>query len=81
MSGDVCVLCAEPIGPDDDAHPCAPGRAHRECLLRAVVGGIGHLEDHPYWCTQMQDPDGGRTYRQSAVEVDAWVYAHGTPAA
>jgi hypothetical protein len=67
---DVCVLCEEPIGPGDDAQACSPGRAHRECLLRAVVGGIGHHEDHAYWCGQMHDPDGGRTYRQSAIEVD-----------
>jgi hypothetical protein len=54
--------------------------AHRECLLRAVLGGIGHLEDHAYWCTQVHDPDGGRTYRQSAILVDEWVHHQGVEA-
>lgn len=57
----------------------AKGRrsAHRECMLRTVLGGIGHLEDHQHWCNEMHDPDGGRTFRQSALEVDAWVHKHG----
>jgi len=72
---DLCVLCDEPIRPHETANPMmtaeGPRRAHRECALRAVVGGIGHWEDHAYWCGQMQDPDGGRTFRQSALEVAA----------
>jgi hypothetical protein len=55
--------------------------AHRECLLRTVMGGIGHLEDHAYWCVEMHDPDGGRTRWQSALEVDAWIAAHGVEGA
>jgi hypothetical protein len=42
---------------------------HKECGLRAVSGGIGHFEDHQLWCKTRHDPDGGRTYRQSALEV------------
>jgi hypothetical protein len=76
---DACVLCEEPIGPTEDAQPCQPGRAHRECLLRAVVGGIGHHEDHVHWCGVLGDPDGGRTYRQSALEVDALIRRSGLP--
>jgi hypothetical protein len=41
------------------------------------MGGIGHLTDHYYWCKQMNDPDGGFTYRQSALLVDQWVANHG----
>jgi hypothetical protein len=80
-----CPLCDEQIRAADDFRPIGTehgqARAHRECLLRSVLGGIGHLEDHGYWCGQMHDPDGGRTYRQSALEVDAWVHAHGIEAA
>ena len=57
-----------------DGQP-APG--HRECMLRSVVGGIGHLIAHEYWCVQHRDPDAGLTYRQSALLVDAWVHIMG----
>lgn len=52
-------------------------QAHRECLLREVMGGIGHLIAHDHWCTEKQDPDAGLTYRQSAKLVDAYVSAVG----
>jgi hypothetical protein len=54
-----------------------PHRAHDECMLRSVLGGIGHLEDHDHWCNEVGDPDGGRSYRQSAIEVAAWAREHG----
>jgi hypothetical protein len=78
-----CPWCDTPIEPGDEL---APGSlhvdgvvrdAHRECALRSVMGGIGHLTDHYYWCKQMNDPDGGFTYRQSALLVDQWVANHG----
>lgn len=43
--------------------------AHKECSLRAVLGGIGHHRDHLYWCREMGDPDGGLSYRESALAV------------
>jgi hypothetical protein len=75
-----CPLCAEPITAAEDRRPLAAGFAHRECLLRSAVGGIGHLEDHNLWCVLRGDPDGGRSYRESARAVDAWIHAHGLPA-
>jgi hypothetical protein len=71
-----CALCDEPIV---DGATGMSELAHRECLLRSVIGGIGHLEDHAHWCLDMGDPDGGRTYRQSALEVDVWIAQHGMP--
>lgn len=79
-----CLLCSEPI--TDHPSTCVPTAlfvdgvfeprlAHRECMLRSVTGGIGHHEDHAYWCVEMHDPDGGRSYRQSALEVDALLAA------
>ena len=66
MSTDDCQLCHEPLDPifDDEA-------IHRECSLRSVMGGIGHLIAHEHWCTQRRDPDAGLTYRQSALMVAA----------
>jgi hypothetical protein len=73
----LCQLCGELINDlDNDVRVVLPGVAHRACLLREVVGGIGHLEDHARWCVVEGDPDGGRTYRQSAIEVDEWVASH-----
>lgn len=84
-AGTLCLLCEEPIEEQHqgsfmfDGADMLKGVApimkpvHRECSLRAVIGGIGHLEDHHRWCQHEHDPDGGRTYRQSALEVWQWV--------
>jgi hypothetical protein len=48
--------------------------------LRAVMGAIGHLENNAYWCGEMKDSDGGRSYRASVVLVWHWVEVHGFPA-
>jgi hypothetical protein len=45
---------------------------HDDCALRQVLGGIGHLVAHEYWCVQHGDPDAGLTYRQSALLVYQW---------
>lgn len=77
-----CPLCGETVADEDEPRligtPEGKRLAHRECLLRVALGGIGHLEDHAHWCEEMNDPDGGRTLRQSALEVDAWVQKRGT---
>lgn len=81
--GDKCLLCTEPIEAGHqgsfmfDGFSFHPRPVHRECSLREVVGGIGHLEDHHRWCQHEHDPDGGRSYRQSALEVWTWVMHHG----
>lgn len=79
--GEPCIHCGEPVVEGDqgtfmvDAQdpPYRLVPVHRECGLRAVMGGIGHHENHAYWCTEKGDPDGGRSYRQSALEVWAMV--------
>lgn len=72
-----CPLCGEPVSTAGDHLRMGDGRpTHRECMLRSVMGGIGHLENHEHWCLVMHDPDGGRAYRQSALEVDHWVTEH-----
>lgn len=84
MSGNICSLCEdpEPVLPLEAGKSTVDGRlVHRDCLLRVVLGGIGHLEDHAYWCREMHDPDGGRSARQSGIEVAAWVREHGVEAA
>lgn len=48
-------------------------------MMRSVASGIGHIEKHEYWCLQEHDPDGGRTYRQSALEVWDWISMNGFP--
>ena len=74
-----CELCDELC--DAAFEGVVTMHAHRECLLRSVVGGIGHLIAHEYWCVQRSDPDAGLTYRQSAKLVDAYVCAVGVEGA
>jgi hypothetical protein len=62
-----CLLCSEPMETTTEHTQ----QAHRECLLRSALGGIGHHEDHAHWCVEMGDPDGGRSFRESAREVMA----------
>jgi hypothetical protein len=61
----LCELCQEPMDDPDLT------MAHRECMLRDVLGGIGHHIAHDYWCKQRHDPDAGFTYRESAQMVYA----------
>lgn len=81
--GQECLLCGDPIMADDQGsfthavilHHVRPHRpVHRECSLREVLGGIGHHNDHALWCTQRHDPDGGLSYRASALAV--WELVH-----
>ena len=68
-------MCNEPVATDDTVTlytEDGPRQAHRECMLRDVLGGIGHLIAHEYWCTQRHDPDAGLTRRQSALLVHAY---------
>src|SRR4051812_1663940 len=71
--GTDCILCQTPIleGEQGSFMGSENGRvpAHKECSLRSVAGGIGHFRDHHYWCRQMGDPDGGLSYRESALQV------------
>ena len=84
--GDWCFWCTELIDEHDRgsfiySHTETRWQPiHRECSLRSVIGGIGHLEDHDRWCLVEHDPDGGRSARQSALEVWDWVQMHGHPA-
>lgn len=66
-----CRFCKPTAGAFD------PRDQHPECGLRSVVGGIGHLTDHGYWCIGMGDPDMGLSYRESALRVAVWVKEHG----
>ena len=75
-----CPLCDEPVRDLDvqTLHTEEGARnAHRICMLREVIGGIGHLIAHDYWCLQKHDPDGGLTRYQSAQLTEAYVRAVG----
>jgi len=81
-----CPLCEEEVTVRDLHTPTlytedGPQQAHRECMLREVMGGIGHLIAHPYWCGTHNDPDAGLTRRQSSLLVDAYVHVMGVDAA
>lgn len=67
----ICALCDEPILPNERAD-IRTMDAHRECALRSVLGGIGHLIDHAHFCHGELGPDAGLDYRTSALMVDIW---------
>lgn len=85
---DECLLCGEEIhdlsltvgtiGADGQPR-LVP--VHHECNLREVMGGIGHIIAHPYWCKERHDPDAGLTYRQSAMLVYSYVRLVGVESA
>ena len=79
----VCPLCDEPVWGDAANAPLytedGARTVHWQCMLRQVVGGIGHLVAHEHWCgAPRHDPDAGLTYRQSALLTAAWVRIVGT---
>lgn len=62
-----CVWCGEVIADGDTGRIAPAGHVeHRECSLRNVLGGIGHLVDHGRWC-KTEGSDAGLTRRQSAL--------------
>jgi hypothetical protein len=79
------VLCDEVVVEGDRGSfmglmdPPYYGPVHRECSLRGVLGGIGHLTNHLRWCAEEHDPDAGLGYRKSARLVWEWVTDHGLP--
>jgi len=80
-----CVFCEEELDGTDTAEwpigtSDGPRQAHRQCMLRSTLGGIGHLIAHPYWCTEHNDPDAGLSYRHSAQLVEAYVHIIGVGA-
>ena len=74
-----CYMCDEDVVVADPAQRTVfdpdgnPVAVHPECMLREVVGGIGHRIAHPYWCTEHGDPDAGLTRRQSAKLTELYI--------
>lgn len=89
--GEPCEMCSEAIQVFDRGSFVGALRGeegkfvpllapvHRECSLRSVMGGIGHLQNHQVWCLERHDPDAGLGYRTSALMVWNWIADHGFP--
>jgi hypothetical protein len=69
----ICAHCNEPILSREDRADIMNMDCHRECTLRTVLGGIGHLLDHAHFCHGELGPDAGLDYRTSSLMVDIWV--------
>jgi hypothetical protein len=74
-----CQICLEDLT-ETDLSDSEQTFAHRECLLRDALGGIGHVIAHDLWCVLRHDPDAGFTYRESALLVAATVQVLGVEA-
>jgi hypothetical protein len=72
----ICRLCHT----DRPGERRGGGGLHRICLLRSGTGGVGHLLDHDYWCTERNDTDAGLSFYDSALCVDELVYRYGPDA-
>lgn len=77
--GMIDPLCQEPILPGDQGGWFADGQPfHRECSLRAVIGGYEHLTAGPHVLGECYR--GSKlSYRQSALMAWRWVQQHGFP--
>jgi len=69
---ELCQWCEESleggrIAPSVIYTADGPRHQHVECAIREVMGGIGHLVAHEWWCQEKHDPDAGLTSRQSAL--------------
>lgn len=72
-----CMSCQERFQDGDQGLINLSGYAqHKECGLRSVMGGIGHLVDHARYCDGPLGPDAGLSYRRSAILV--WSVWNGT---
>jgi hypothetical protein len=77
----ICAFCTEPIEWGEERADILTMDAHRECALRNVVGGIGHLLDHAHFCKGELGTDAGLDYRTSALLVDVWIHRKGVETA
>lgn len=73
----ICAHCSEQIRADEERADIITLDVHRECALRSVMGGIGHLLDHAHFCQGELGPDAGLDYRTSALLVDVWIHRKG----
>jgi hypothetical protein len=64
------MYCQEHFEEGDNGAIMPTGFAqHRECGLRGVMGGIGHIVDHEFFCHGPLGTDAGLSYRASAMLV------------
>lgn len=83
--GQPCLWCGEPIAEGDQGQvmPVVQGDgrgavlrpAHRECVLRSVMGSVAHMEGRCS-CFGGDDPDdvdGGSGWRREGLALDAWL--------
>ncbi len=72
---DVCVFCGEPILPGERVAPDYVQPVHWECGLRAVVGGLNHLNGLCSCCggTLPPDPEGMTRREAARAAAQAWI--------
>lgn len=81
---DHCLWCEERLHPRDElapdpvSTPVGPRRQHWECGLRAIVGGLNHLNGRCSCCGGDQPPDPPGVSRRMAAKMaaQAWIARH-----
>jgi hypothetical protein len=75
MSAVTCQHCHEPILPGEPLAPISNAPLHWECGLRAVVGGLNHLNGQCACCGGSLSPDPEGVTRRLAAKMaaQAWI--------
>ncbi len=65
--GENCLHCEEPIKEGDEGEIMPPRPVHRECLLRMVIGSVGHQQGRCSCYGGNEEDPPGMTKRQAAI--------------
>lgn len=73
MNASRCLYCGEEIAPGDGVPitgPDGPEAMHRACLLRTVVGSVGHIKKACHCFGGCEEDPPGLTKRQGALAAE-----------
>jgi hypothetical protein len=77
-----CPHCDEPIAENDDVRFITDGstgedtRFHAECVLRVIVGSVGHQKRNCSCYGRVDMSEEGLTKREAARRADEWFRTH-----
>lgn len=65
--GETCILCGEPIAEDDMGTINFVNQvSHHECLMRSVIGSVGHLKGNCFCFGGTEEDPPGMSRREAA---------------
>lgn len=64
----LCVHCQEEIIPEEEIAPCSV-TMHRECLMRCVIGSVGHQRGECQCHGKVDNSEEGISTREAAIRA------------